>query len=140
MVDIGEILVRTISGNQFPYACPSCLHPLRTKWEACPNIPKKPEPEYHTGHTFKIREPKPAYSIWQPIETAPKDGTKILIYNGEVRISYWHLQGYVGSHGYRDGWYKDYIDDSDRVFYDYPNRSWPSEVPTHWMPLPEEPK
>jgi len=68
---------------------------------------------------------------WQPIETAPRDGTAILIYDG---IDY-----YVS-------WYA-----FDSVF--ETNKSWifgkatgpynayaEIDTPTHWMPLPEPPK
>ena len=59
---------------------------------------------------------------WQPIETAPRDGTKILVYRGNepgsekvrVGVDYW-LFGQ---------WYK--------------SRHWPQ--PTHWQPLPEPPE
>ena len=60
---------------------------------------------------------------WQPIETAPKDGTEILI--GE----------HVPSATYNGGWFF-------RVVYWNKNAndwSWPWN-PTVWMPLPEEPK
>lgn len=57
---------------------------------------------------------------WQPIETAPKDGTRILTYR----------QGYVENMAvawsYELGWHP--------VFGDI----WPN--PTHWMPLPSPPK
>lgn len=56
---------------------------------------------------------------WQPIETAPKDGTEILAWDGDDRkILRWAL-------GRWDDW--------DEM---------PSALgkPTHWMPLPEPPK
>lgn len=64
--------------------------------------------------------------IWQPIETAPKDGSKLLgweppdsIYTSPVlyAVCWWSGNGWV-----RDG------DDFDLVV-----------EPTHWMPLPEPP-
>ena len=63
---------------------------------------------------------------WQPIETAPKDGTRILLYGYECEtqwnVCYWvteEEQGYTGWYGW----------------------DWPAyEVPSHWMPLPEPPK
>ena len=62
------------------------------------------------------------YGCWQPIETAPKDGTNVLI---------WPM------HGYRVG----------LAFFDTARggvwSEWPGRVggfvPTHWMPLPEPP-
>lgn len=54
---------------------------------------------------------------WQPIETAPKDGTPVLVATAFwVRDAYW-------SHAF-EGWYSNH-----------------SAVPppTHWMPLPPPP-
>ncbi len=68
---------------------------------------------------------------WQPIETAPKDGTTILL-------------NYSGMKAIRLGWW-----DDDRFakkphpFFAWPNCSKASargNPPTHWMPLPEPPK
>lgn len=53
---------------------------------------------------------------WQPIETAPKDGTRILLWDGYMM--------YTGSKGLRTGgWHSN----GERV------------VPTHWQPLPAPP-
>lgn len=56
---------------------------------------------------------------WQPIETAPKDGTKILAFNkwGEYGVAEW-----VES---QQCWFAGYDDFT---------------APTHWMPLPEPPE
>ena len=67
---------------------------------------------------------------WQPIETAPKDGTRVLIYQpdgmwhsrscirGErIELAYWHQPGNKERPGF-----------------------WiPTSRPTHWMPLPDPP-
>jgi hypothetical protein len=81
--------------------------------------------------------------IWQPIETAPKDGTWILVWGGKTdenmewwdekdrnrpvtarwcsesgrRSGYWRFASYDG------GYLGDFVED-----------------PTHWQPLPELPK
>lgn len=61
---------------------------------------------------------------WQPIETAPKDGTNILIHElGDTFVAWWlnGLERWVdGKWTEMDGW----------VTYD----------PTHWMPLPPPPE
>ncbi len=60
--------------------------------------------------------------MWQPIETAPKDGTIVLLagefdYPGDwrIKIGYWSACD--------DDWYL----------------CWASWKPTHWMPLPDAP-
>lgn len=57
---------------------------------------------------------------WQPIETAPKDGTEILVYSdGRVISTFWSFCA------------EDWVD----VLRGYTMRD-----PTHWMSLPEPPK
>ena len=67
-------------------------------------------------------------SEWQPIETAPKDGTDILVMTGETM----HVVRWINIHGGFDYWA---VDD---------NKHGPftlrGKAPTHWMPLPEPPK
>ena len=57
--------------------------------------------------------------LWQPIETAPKDGTTVLGYEHGWRgtIRYWS--------GRKNGW----VDEIDQYC-----------SPSHWMPLPEAPR
>ena len=65
---------------------------------------------------------------WQPIETAPKDGTDILVMTGETM----HVVRWINIHGDFDYWA---VDD---------NKHGPftlrGKAPTHWLPLPEPPK
>ena len=65
---------------------------------------------------------------WQPIETAPKDGTDILVMTGETM----HVVRWINIHGDFDHWA---VDD---------NKHGPftlrGKAPTHWMQLPEPPK
>lgn len=70
---------------------------------------------------------------WQPIETAPKDGTAILAYtNSEVLSLYWSdsiwaaVNNPVQKQG--GGWVQE-VNRSDTYVY----------CPTHWMPLPPPP-
>lgn len=60
-------------------------------------------------------------SDWQPMESAPKDGTHILAFTEfGVLIIHWMKEDY-----FRDG----------------AEASWfPARRPTHWMPLPEPPR
>ena len=89
-------------------------------------------------------------SDWQPIETAPKDGTPILLGRKAADEDDWGISTL--------GWWQDSEPDgvdcmgSDAGFIDYqvnnffPGRSFGAEKhryresqPTHWMPLPEPP-
>lgn len=68
-------------------------------------------------------------SGWRPIETAPKDGTWVILYApaGGVQPGYWGPS------------YFDY----DPMWLQYAHRSEAREVvgePTHWMPLPNSPE
>lgn len=63
-------------------------------------------------------------SEWQPIETAPKDGTEIIACQSgtpEVGLILW---------------------DADEACWLEPADEWsgPNWLPTHWMPLPPSPK
>lgn len=78
---------------------------------------------------------------WQPIETAPRDGRPLLMTNGEmVRVCYPKLFPRPVAHGddratSRAGDVWEYHRDDEHA----PGHTW-SIVPTHWMPLPEQPK
>jgi hypothetical protein len=76
---------------------------------------------------------------WQPIETAPKDGTEVIL--GWDMASVWIV---------RNGWFHD---GNDWRGFDLDDVGWWSyrhsvtqeklegyDTPTHWMPLPEPPK
>jgi len=72
-------------------------------------------------------------SEWQPIETAPKDGTCILVINDNKGGYYTEpfaigVAAYEGSYKTR-AWYSQACCDGVSYF-----------TPTHWMPLPEAPK
>lgn len=64
---------------------------------------------------------------WQPIETAPKDGTRILVFVPDGRSDE------PGQH--LVSWYcNTWVITTDE-------RDWTFVLePTHWMPLPEPPK
>lgn len=67
---------------------------------------------------------------WQPIETAPKDGTG-------------HLRGrWINSQGKRPTWTVDsgYVDDDGEfVSFNGNETGWQTDDYTHWMPLPAPP-
>ena len=63
---------------------------------------------------------------WQPIESAPKDGTIVMIYWPTMSIHQYPTCAF--NHGDEYGW--------ELVS----NRDYGEVFPTHWMPLPEPPK
>lgn len=67
---------------------------------------------------------------WQPIETAPKDGRDVLVWDEETRTTiHWGNAAHVLIYG----WIKiAHADPQD------PDLMQPQ--PTHWMPLPQPPE
>ncbi len=77
---------------------------------------------------------------WQPIETAPKDGTKVLVYvRGD---SLYPTAASYKSAAYFEKEYgdPDYMEEGWYWAFGYPS-DFHEEViePTHWMPLPPPP-
>lgn len=72
---------------------------------------------------------------WQPIESAPKDGTKVLISDGEY---IWIGQYEKYQHGFNDGKFCWVVFDcaEDTYF----SETYELDRVTHWMPLPDAPK
>ena len=70
---------------------------------------------------------------WQPIATAPKDGTRILIWDGIVHIAYWSERASFGGEHYdgKPGWQIFCVDGDEHY-------SIATNNTTHWMPLPKE--
>ena len=94
----------------------------------------KDEVEYHKADAKKWALQALRFDKWQPIETAPKDGTRILVTGGTFRrededekrpawtaIVWWDSDQRV--------WWGGYLAQDVGVWYE----------PTHWMPLPEPP-
>jgi hypothetical protein len=64
-------------------------------------------------------------SEWRPINTAPKDGTLILAWDGRAALlAYWGRSNAVNPFGWIGG--HCHINHIDQ--------------PTHWMPLPDPPQ
>lgn len=63
---------------------------------------------------------------WQPIETAPKDGTSILVFP-DIKVTNW---GYTRDKQNEFGWIG---------CYSYTTDEYDTLDPTHWMPLPAPP-
>lgn len=76
-------------------------------------------------------------SEWLPIETAPKDGTRIMIadHRGGVWFAKWDNEIFDTQNDRRaKGWLIFDPEDSWYVVYS------PAEETTHWQPVPESPK
>lgn len=72
---------------------------------------------------------------WQPIETAPKDGTQVLLCDG----MWGPWVGWWGTHdGAPDNWW--FVDLALPKTPDNLNSWVVGHGPTHWMPLPDPPK
>ena len=75
-------------------------------------------------------------SDWKPIESAPKDGTQVLITGGTAEVCDYQAT-FVGAVGIafwdvtRDHWHGNEANAHDEFYV---------HKPTHWMPLPEPPK
>lgn len=70
-------------------------------------------------------------TAWLPIESAPKDGTVILVYSGHSEDARGNGTGvYIAS------WSDDPLGGD---FYELIDAPWPLE-PTHWQPLPDAPE
>lgn len=73
---------------------------------------------------------------WLPIETAPRDGTEVLVwfsefYNGMQDIAQWDDDRYAKKP--RPYW-------SGRGLHIWGIKAYREGKPTHWMPLPPPPK
>lgn len=84
--------------------------------------------------------PPPVFGTWQPIETAPRDGSDIIV--GFDTASVWIVHV---------AWWRDIKEwmewkEEDVGWWSYTNNSVTQEkledyrTPTHWMPLPPLPK
>lgn len=73
---------------------------------------------------------------WQPIETAPKDGTDIIVMYMHIETQIVHAAFWLDGEGVDAvdvGWWSYKYSEVGRVHL----TEW--MAPTHWMPLPEPP-
>lgn len=74
--------------------------------------------------------------FWQPIETAPRDRTPVLLFvEGHVREAVWEGEYYAPN------WQKSQVDGNWQLLWAEMNNYGvtPDEPPTHWAPRPEPP-
>lgn len=79
------------------------------------------------------REGERSDPVWRPMDTAPRDGTKILVWtiHGDIELSdYYRLEHDVYEEA-GDGLYRK----ERRVYHE----GWNSNFPVRWMPLPHPP-
>lgn len=78
-------------------------------------------------------------SEWQPIETAPKDGTRVLVYGTYQWEDYLDRQQTGAVTAYYIA--ADFWDDEDIGWVLISTNPYRDRAqPTHWMPLPEPPR
>lgn len=135
---------RGTGGTDILFACEHC----RAKDIDCAAI--KHKPECPVSHAFaviakckiddvKLPQPQddtkhPEESPWRPIETAPKDGTEVLVMYMSFETQIVHNAFYCADDADdRPGWWSYDKSETSRVLLD---DHW---TPTHWMPLPPAP-
>jgi hypothetical protein len=69
--------------------------------------------------------------MWRPIETAPRDGTRVLLLSADRRVWPVKIGEYVDDPPRFTGWVSD---NGEEELWTHP---W---QPTHWMPLPDDPE
>ena len=72
---------------------------------------------------------------WQSIDTAPKDGTKIDVWDGHERVAdvAWHMHGCWDGEQSGPAWSFQEWHHDERHWHEV------DPAPTHWMPIPEGP-
>lgn len=106
------------------YQSPVFLHPPFTQQPVIDKSMLKRLVTQVFGDEYEIT--RRGVSEWQPIETAPKDGTCILIYTQYSDTGEFYVAGYDSV--FSAPW---------RLINDF---GFNEHVPTHWMPLPAAPK
>lgn len=71
---------------------------------------------------------------WQPIETAPKDGTTVLIFVPTDAPNIAHPTPVFAAYSYGGEWVAQGCSASDGIYL-----SFDADEPTNWMPLPNPP-
>jgi Protein of unknown function (DUF551) len=134
-VDNLEALLRQAQPIPLEESCPHC-HLPRVLPEVCtPELNAVIEANiardwdlYGAGYTAGKRQAQPI-PYWQPIETAPKDGTVVLLWEDDMVTvgSYTNFDSVGGApEGYHNGWFDD-------------ETGYHEIIPSHWMPLPDPP-
>ncbi len=111
-----EIIDRCVSPDMYANARAMLDKALYESMLAAAPLPPKREP------------------LWQPIETAPKDGTDVIVMYKHIETQVVHNAFYIDDEDACDvGWWSYDKGEVSRVLLD----GWMQ--PTHWMPLPDAP-
>jgi hypothetical protein len=80
----------------------------------------------------RLETPSPSSQLvgWRPIETAPKDGTPVLVGHEQAVFSAWWEKDGTQTNTNHPGW----VDGTTNSYEEYTTYE-----PTHWMPLPAPP-
>lgn len=106
-------------------------------WEEC-----KREDKEHTAriyHKAKVALEAAEKVRWQPIETAPKDGTTIILYNkfySYLPIGKWDILEGGDEYG-NNAIYAWHVSENFNTMGDGILSENEDIMPTHWIPLPE---
>ena len=91
-----------------------------------------PKPERGCGHALGAHSGgTDPVTDWQPIDTAPRDGTQVLLYVPQDTDD--EMPSFIAQ-----GWYESGI--FDRRWYEAAGECVCDPQPTHWMPLPAPPE
>lgn len=122
--DAGTVLAAVEYGAEAG-ACPEC--------SGAPHMPVCRLRDVLASLSEVLAALPPSPQGWQPIETAPKDGTKILAYtvHGDFELTEWYRVVSDRFEAVEGGLYRKHED----IF----SQGWNGNTPTHWMPLPPLP-
>lgn len=98
--------------DEFRESCAECRERLKT---------------ISDGHALLLQDQRQEAETlrWHPIETAPKDGTRIIAWGPEMQVAECEWLKQMSWTPFVVGWYR--------------TNQFPQVHPTHWLPLPPSP-
>ena len=104
-----------------------------------------PEREFELkrlGRLISLAKAEALAEGWQPIETAPKDGTEILLHGaGRTTYGQWAAPSKTPHLHYQDGFAPEEVwEEFDPYWASWDGGFTDEHPPTHWRPLPPPPK
>lgn len=88
------------------------------------------------------RRSQPVVSQWLPIESAPKDGTEVLLFGRDcVTYGSWSEPSSIPRLVYQDGFAPEHVWEEFEPYWASADGGFTEEhPPTHWQPLPPPPQ